>query len=45
MFYKPGQGDKLFKKLGYAVYNRAFDIIIGTGYYVDNLDEIGKRKY
>lgn len=44
MFYKPGEGDKLYKKLGYAVYNRAFDIIIGTGYYMDSLNEQGKQE-
>ncbi len=44
MFYKPGEGDKLYKKLGYAVYNSAFDIIIGTGYYMDSLNEQGKQE-
>ncbi|NDY72824.1 hypothetical protein DO021_15080 [Desulfobacter hydrogenophilus] len=44
MFYKPGKGDKGYKKLGYAVYNRAFDIIIGTGYYMDSLNEQGKQE-
>ena len=44
MFYKPGKGDKGYKKLGYALYNRAFDIIIGTGYYMDSLNELGKQE-
>jgi len=44
MCHKPGQGDKRYKKLGYALYNRAFDIIIGTGYYMDSLNEQGKQE-
>ncbi len=44
MFYKPGEGDKFYKKIGYAVYNSAFDIIIGTGYYMDILNEQGKQE-
>ncbi|WP_321495444.1 cache domain-containing protein [uncultured Desulfobacter sp.] len=44
MFYKPGKGDKLYRKLGYATYTMAFDIIIGTGYYMESLDERGKQE-
>ncbi|WP_035238555.1 cache domain-containing protein [Desulfobacter vibrioformis] len=44
MFYKPGKDHKRYKKLGYAIYNTAFDIIIGTGYYIDSLDELCKQE-
>nr|WP_320193907.1 cache domain-containing protein [uncultured Desulfobacter sp.] len=43
MYYKPGKGDKPYEKLGYAVYNRTLDIVIGTGYYMDDLNEQGKQ--
>nr|WP_321400099.1 cache domain-containing protein [uncultured Desulfobacter sp.] len=43
MFYKPGKSDKGYKKLGYAVYNRSLDIVIGSGYYMDSLNEQGKQ--
>jgi PAS domain S-box-containing protein/diguanylate cyclase (GGDEF)-like protein len=43
MYYKPGKGDKGYKKLGYAVYDRPLDIVIGTGYYMDSLNEQGKQ--
>jgi len=41
---KQGEDDEHYKELGYALYNRAFDIIIGTGYYMDSLNELGKQE-
>jgi PAS domain S-box-containing protein/diguanylate cyclase (GGDEF)-like protein len=42
-YYKPGKGSKEYKKLGYAVYNRSLDIVIGSGFYMDSLNEQGKQ--
>ena len=43
-FYKPGKGDEHHEKIGYAIHNETFGMIIGTGYYLENLDEMAKRE-
>ncbi len=43
-FYRPGRGDNHYPKLGYARYNKTFDMIIGTGYYLESLVDKVKQE-
>ena len=38
MFPKPGQGDKPFPKLSYAIFLPKWNLMIGTGFYIDDVD-------
>ncbi len=37
-FPRQGQGDTAFPKLSYAIWLEKWDLMIGTGFYIDNID-------
>lgn len=43
-WFKPNEGSKYFKKLSFYKYFEPYDIVIGTGEYVDEYENIVKQK-
>ena len=39
-FPRPGQGETAYPKLSYALWLPKWDLMIGTGFYIDNIDQV-----